>query len=179
MFNTFNLFCNFARNIFDQQIRSSCFSAAKTHFEQLRTGFTFGKNLYISPENRHLKDCNIYQVQTLTGALYHGARDSQTVLDLANQHGAFPPGKGLHVVDAPDVSAARMIAGPNGVMVLVENKHGVASDAYGNMQIPLHLPKKIVGIWEKDAGRASVDWALYASIRRFIHDMSSRSHRHY
>ena len=98
MFNTVNLFCNFARNIFDRRVRSSCCSAAKTHFEQLRSGFIFGKNLYISPQYSHLKDCNIYEVQNLTGALYHGARDSQTVLDLAKQHGAFPPGKGLHVV---------------------------------------------------------------------------------
>jgi hypothetical protein len=111
MFNTTNLFCNFARNVLDKRIRSSCYSAAKNHFQQLpwelRSGFIFGKNLYISPEYTHLKDCNIYEVQNLTGALYHGARDPQTVLDLAKQHGAFPPGKGLHVADdAPDVSAA-------------------------------------------------------------------------
>ena len=169
-----NAFCNFAKNIFDKEVRSSSYLVAKNHFNKLQSGFTFGKNLYISPENTHLKEYTIYEVQKITGALFHGARDAQTVIHLAKKNGAFPPGKGLHVVDATDVSSARMIAGPQGVMVLVENTHGVASDAYGNMQIPLHLPKKILGIWEKDSDRVSIDWALFSSVRRYISEISSR-----
>lgn len=170
----FNAFCNFAKNIVDKEVRSSCYLSAKNHFKGLQSNVTFGKNLYISPENTDLEKCNIYEAQKITGALFHGARDAQTVIHLATKHGAFPPGKGLHVVDANDVSAARSIAGPHGVMVLVENKQGVASDAYGNMQIPLHLPKKIIGIWEKDTDRISIDWAFYSSIRHYLVDISSR-----
>jgi len=168
-----NILWNIAKNVSNKEIRSSCLLSAKNHFEQMRHGFQYGKNIYIRPENKDLINLNIYDAQKITGGLFHGARDAQTVIDLAKNYGAFPPGKGLHVVAGCEVGLARSIAGPKGVMVLVESKEGVASDAYGNLQIPLYASKRIIGIWEKDIGRNSIESALCASICHYLGRISS------
>lgn len=147
---------------------TQAFGNSKIYFNDLmKKNLQEGSNLYIHPEYTHLKDLSIYKAQEQTGGLFHGARDPLTVLQHARENGVLPPGKALHVVNRSEVSTARAISGPSGVMALIENNHGVAVDAYGNTQISLHVPKKIIGIWSKDQGRVSKDYAFFQSIKFF------------
>jgi len=147
---------------------TQAYGHSKLYFNDLmKKGVQEGSNLYIHPEYTHLKDMSIYKAQEKTGALFHGARDPLPVLKHARENGVLPPGRALHVVNKDEVSTARAISGPNGVMALIENSQGVAVDAYGNTQISLHLPKKIIGIWSKDQGRLSKEYAFFQSLKFF------------
>jgi hypothetical protein len=151
---------------------TQAYGHSKLYFNDLmKKNIKEGSNLYIHPEYTHLKDLSIYKAQEQTGALFHGARDPVPVLNCARENGFLPPGRALHVVNMDEVSTARAISGPNGVMALIENNQGVAVDSYGNTQISLHTPKKIIGIWSKDQGRVSKEYAFFQSLKFFSNQL--------
>jgi hypothetical protein len=161
------------KNFIDPKIRNECLNVAKKHFEAQINSYKYGSNLYIDPSRAYLKDLSIYDVHRKTGGFFHGARDSKKVLDLAAKHGGFPAGIALHVTNFEEVAQARTYAGDKGVMVLVEADAAPHMDAYGNMQLSLHLHKKIIGVWEKDQGRVSTEVAACRACFEWFNQLKS------